>query len=1073
MGGVAAARCPRIMSNARDSSGGKPAEHTQAGPAMSPTTARVERAASDECFPTPPEASISSSLRKAQVRAALFRKLAPVRVGRFTLLEQLGAGAMGEIYAAYDEQLDRRVALKLVRAGTQLTVKADDMLLREAQALAQVSHPNVVQIYEAGSHDGRLFIAMELIQGETLTRWLDDVAGLPRPARQRLILRRFIAAGRGLEAAHLAGVAHRDFKPDNVLVGDDGRVCVVDFGLARVLVGEVASTRAAGDGAMAAQLAHGHTLRMPPEADAAPTGGLDSRFATDATTLDPQRAPASDAAPDTDPAHASSRTLRAATRLTEPGTVMGTPRFMAPEQIRGALADHRSDQFSFCVALYHALYGVFPFAGERMPELLDAMETGEIGPAHSVGLPAGLRAALRRGLSVDPARRFATMGELLAALAPRRRRTATWLAGAALVAGLAAVVYARSSSAAPCANAGDGIGAAWSAERAAGLRAAFAASDLPYRDAAWRGASQRLDAYATRWRVEAIAACRATHIDHVQSAQLLDRRMWCLDHAGRQVAALTSELARGGAGAVEHAVAAAEALPDPGACRDTEAMLFGLAPPPAGLVGQIATVRAQLAQARTLEWLGRAEDALVVARAASAASERVGYPPVRAEALAQIARALDARGNAEARAESQRLYFDALDLAESGRHDQLAAEVWGRLVLLATRMDASTQQAHAWWRRSAAAVRRIGDTARDQARLHHALGELYYRDARYAEAADAENLAIAAIADQRPPPLELSRYLDALAKALAPQGRVGEAIALHERALAIALAALGPAHPDVRKLQINYGKALEKHGQLGRARAVLDAALASMPAPYRDSHLDAGRLHAMLSDVSYVEGKLDVAAAHGRASLAIYERAGAAAPLRAEAYTNLANVELQRGRFGEALAMYNDALALRRPHLGRDHAQIGVNEGSIAEALLGLGRHAEALHHVREAARIFERGEARDRVTQAWILSVHGDALVGLRRHAEAISVFERALPLFDGADPSNQARALWGLARALHGAGKDIARCRQLAERALDLFGELGSPEADHRDAVATFLERLSPAPASSGARAGDRPTQ
>jgi len=203
-------------------------------------TARIENEmrSNDPSFPTLPTSPVSSSMRKAQVRAALFHKLVPVKIGRFTLLERLGAGSMGEIYAAYDDRLDRAVALKLVRHGSDHTVKADELLLREAQALAQVSHPNVVQIYEAGTHGGRMFIAMELIRGGTLTSWLEDALQLPRPHRQREILRLFIAAGRGLEAAHAAGVAHRDFKPDNVLVGKDGRVCVVDFGLARVLVDE-------------------------------------------------------------------------------------------------------------------------------------------------------------------------------------------------------------------------------------------------------------------------------------------------------------------------------------------------------------------------------------------------------------------------------------------------------------------------------------------------------------------------------------------------------------------------------------------------------------------------------------------------------------------------------------------------------------------------------------------------------------------------------------------------------------------------------------------------------------------
>src|SRR3954470_7383656 len=196
------------------------------------------------------EAPNASSLRKAQVRAALFHKSEPIRIGRFVLLEPLGAGAMGEIYAAYDERLERKVALKLVRSGSSLTAKADERLLREAQTLAQVSHPNVVQIYEAGTYNGRLFIAMELVRGKTLTSWLRDAAQLPRAVRQREILRQFIAAGRGLEAAHAAGLAHRDFKPDNVLVGDDGRVRVGDFGLARALgegPGLLAAAEASGE----------------------------------------------------------------------------------------------------------------------------------------------------------------------------------------------------------------------------------------------------------------------------------------------------------------------------------------------------------------------------------------------------------------------------------------------------------------------------------------------------------------------------------------------------------------------------------------------------------------------------------------------------------------------------------------------------------------------------------------------------------------------------------------------------------------------------------------------------------
>jgi serine/threonine protein kinase len=428
--------------------GDLPAEALGAAPAPGRET---QIHSNDPCFPTLPEVampSMSSDLRKAQVRAALFHRFEPVRIGRFILLERLGAGSMGEIYAAYDERLDRRVALKLVRHGSDLTVEADELLLREAKALAQVSHPNVVQIYEAGTHQGRVFIAMELIRGQTLTRWLEDAVQIPRPQRQREILRRFIAAGRGLEAAHAAGVAHRDFKPDNVLVGEDGRVCVVDFGLARVVVEDA-------------------TLRSPPSHTRRDSAtDLDAFSHGETVRLEP-------AAPD-----AGAREplkLTAATRLTRTGTVMGTPRFMAPEQIRGGLPDQRSDQFSFCVALYHALYGSFPFTGTHPQELLDSIEAGVTVLEHSAGLAARVRKALCRGLSVEPSQRFATMGELLSALEPGLRRRGGWIAGAVLffVAAAAALLW-LSPPGDPCASAGDGIDAAWSAERQGSAHAAFA-----------------------------------------------------------------------------------------------------------------------------------------------------------------------------------------------------------------------------------------------------------------------------------------------------------------------------------------------------------------------------------------------------------------------------------------------------------------------------------------------------------------------------------------------------------------------------------------------------------------------
>jgi len=539
--------------------------------------------------------------------------------------------------------------------------------------------------------------------------------------------------------------------------------------------------------------------------------------------------------------------------------------------------------------------------------------------------------------------------------------------------------------------------------------------------------------------------------------------MSCLERARSQVAALVTELAGGAPDAVQRAVEAAEALPELHACSHTESMILGVDPPSAAVAAEVARVRERLAQARALELLGRPEESLVIAREAHGATQRLKYPPVRAEALVQMADAIDGRVSAEARTEAQGLYFEALDIAEAARHDQLAALIWSRLVVLATRMDSGTEQAHAWWRRNEAAVRRIGNGAFDQAKLHHLLGAIYYRESKYAEAADEQNRAITAIAGAPEQRLELSRYYDALARALEPQGRIDEAIQLHERALKIAGDALGQSHPYVVTLLMNYGKALEKRGQFDHARSVLESALTSMPAPYRESHLDAGKLYAFLSDLSYAQGNFDDAAAHGRKSLQIYERTGASDRVRAEAYTNLANAELGRKNFTDALTMYESSLALRRPYLGVDHHLIGINEGSIAEALVGLERYDEAVVHVSEAERIFKRGTAHDQATQVWINTVHGEVLVGQRQLSAAVPILEQALRLFDDApELGNSAHATWALARALHGLRKEPGRVRQLAERARALFATLGAQEARNRDAVEQFIERLSSVPAS-----------
>ena len=151
------------------------------------------------------------------------------RIGRYQVLETIGHGGMGTVYAAYDEQLDRKVAIKVLLEDGTFEQEDHARLIREAQALARLSHPNVVAVHEVGEHDGDLFLAMEFVRGDSLAKWLKT-----EPDWQQ-VLQTFVEAGRGLAGAHRADLVHRDFKPLNVMRGEDGAVKVLDFGLASVM----------------------------------------------------------------------------------------------------------------------------------------------------------------------------------------------------------------------------------------------------------------------------------------------------------------------------------------------------------------------------------------------------------------------------------------------------------------------------------------------------------------------------------------------------------------------------------------------------------------------------------------------------------------------------------------------------------------------------------------------------------------------------------------------------------------------------------------------------------------------
>ena len=444
---------------------------------------------------------------------------------RYEVMAELGHGGMGTVYLAHDRSLGRDVALKLHRAGS-----GGSGLQREASAMARLAHPNVVNVFEVASYDERMFVAMEYVSGGTLRSWL---AAAPRGWREIVAI--VIEAGRGLAAAHAAELVHRDFKPENILVGEDGRPRVGDFGLART--DHVTADRLAGP--------------------------------ADLTAL------------------AVARTVTAG--------LAGTPAYMAPEQIDGTAVDARSDQFAFAIVAWEALYGRRPFAGTTLAALHVSITNKElVRPTSPV--PDRVRRVLERGLEPDPGKRFPDMAAMLTALhvaaAPRTTRNvlATGVAMLAISA-IAVTVYTTvlaRERAATCERAGDRIATVWSPITRAAMEVAFLATGRPTAAPAFERTADVLDHYDTALASRARAVCR----DDDQAAHERAARTACIDGRRSELAAVVAALTSPAPNTLVRAPDAAWSLWDPKPCSGPSNLD---APPLAPEdTAQLAAVRAAL-----------------------------------------------------------------------------------------------------------------------------------------------------------------------------------------------------------------------------------------------------------------------------------------------------------------------------------------------------------------------------------------------------------------------------------------------------------------------------------------------
>ncbi len=791
-------------------------------------------------------------------------------LSRYVILERLAKGGMGEVYAAYDPDLDRKVAVKLLRSDFAGSGAAEELrmrMLREAQAMAKLAHPNVVTVHDVGLIDEQVFIAMEFVEGMTVSEWLKA-----RPRTWPQVLDVFIQAGKGLAAAHAKGITHRDFKPDNVVVSKNGRVRVVDFGLA-------------------------HAQAAAPPSDSNPPPEL----VTD-----------------------SGKHMKR--RITQPGTVLGTPAYMAPEQLLGQATDQRSDQFSFCVALYEALYGERPFEGNTAPALVAEIQANRVRPAPRESMvPGRIRKMLLRGLRAVPEERFRSLSALLVGL--ERRRSAIvrqWIAVAAVaVVGFvgSAFWWQHERASQRCAEAADRFRGIWDEQARDQARRAFLATKMPWSKKAWEAAGGLLDAYTARWSLMRRAACEE------QSAgdERLGEALLCLGRAHSEAAAVARLFVRADTDVVERATATVLGLPRLDAC------VSGARRDVAPVESETATLA--LADARALLDSGKYE----TARLALEPLVQAGLP--RAELLDAIALSrLGDLAAADARLE------EAILSAEAARADETLARAWTERVGVAA-LRRQLAEADRWAKFARAALDRAHAGEELEAALLNNLGVLAWARGDWPAAIDTHTRALVIRRRVLGPdhPL-LARSLSNLGTALKGAGRLPEAIERYREAQALEERVLDPSHPAVAETLNNLGNALAASGD--RAAAI-DALKRSLDIKERAFGSDSAAAAVGLTNLGVLlmqDGQLDEAELRLRRALEIKRKRSPDSPSTALTLSNLAMLEQKRGRHAEALAAAEGALRIRKPGTSERATDLLTQ----AQALMRLGRKKEALESLHE-----------------------------------------------------------------------------------------------------------------------------
>lgn len=956
------------------------------------------------------------------------------RVGRYIVLDKIGSGGMGVVYAAHDRALGRKIALKFVRArsgsGRDITQERA-RLLHEAQALARVTQANVVAVHDTGNQGDDVWIAMEHVDGKTFREWLRE-----QPRRWTDVFRVMLDVGRGLAAIHAAGLIHRDLKPDNIMVRTDGRGVVMDLGLARNV--SVTTTH--------------------------PTISSEHSSGDDGTTSG---------------------------AITSKGALMGTPGYMAPEQTTNGAIDARTDLFAYCFVFWEALHGERPVLPElhasrtQAPNWLRrALRRGLAkDPEARWNSVNHLLAALERGQRFKRVRSGALLLACMAALGSLTAGARQW------------DLQTRSAA---CSTEGDSIDALWNAEVERRIQEGFTATGVGYATTTAARVIPWITRQAEEWRGERTAACMNAEVYGRWSPEIFERALWCLDERRMAVAALVAEFSTADPVVVQRAVAAAAGLAAGTSCIDEEHLTRLPSPPPHEARETLRSVSMELAQAHALSVAGKPDAALHRASAARERAEReVDWTPLVAKArLVEGRMLLDVGEYPRAESTLTTAYFEAATMGvwtvaadaaiilihtvgnrlsrgteglQWARHSAVAVAEAGDLrQLRQAKLGTSTGLLYL----------SLGDFPAARSELEHSLAlfETELGPDHPETATGLNNLALAfdnlgdharaqalqerALKIQRRtlggdhPSVALS--LHNLANSYYARGDYTKAQGLHHEALVIMARALHAEHPKLAVMLTNLAATYEAMGAFPEALALLERALAIREKALGPDHTEVANTLNNLANLHATLGNLIEAEKMHKRSLAIREERDPEHPDVAVSLNNLANVLQKSGDLKGALQMHERAMKILIASFGADHPHVATVLLALAVDHQGLGDPTKARELTERSLAVREKalGSHHPSVAKSLgdlarlDLDVTGDPSVALAR-------LERALRIYDAhpGDQEGELLARFTHARALVISGGDQARAVELANGVAERLRKLGAASAQELSDVETWL--------------------